>query len=149
MKKYAFYGADSALVKPIDKDYQDILNQRDMYDILSYLWDKDTCAPRYRDEWNKENMTLGQCSITSFLVQDIFGGEVYGVPLPDGGYHCFNVVNDSLFDLTSEQFGNQKLEYTLKYPQNREKHFEDIEKYHRYLLLTNKLLKYLIKNRSK
>ena len=148
MKKYAFYGESSPEVTPIDKIYQSILNQRDMYDILTNLWDIDTCAPRYRKEWSKENMTLGQCSITSFLIQDIFGGEVYGVPLPEGGYHCFNVVKDSLFDLTSEQFGNQKLLYTKDYPQYREKHFEDKEKYNRYLLLKEKLEKYLKENRS-
>ena len=148
MKNYQFHGANSKEVVPIDLDYKGIKNQYDLYDILSNLWDIDTCAPRYRNEWSKQNMTLGQCSITSFLIQDIFGGEVYGVPLPEGGYHCFNVVGDSLFDLTSEQFGDRKLEYTLKYPQSREKHFEVEEKYNRYLLLKRKLIEYLKTNRS-
>ena len=148
MRKYAFYGADSPEVKPIDKEYQSIANQRDMYDILSLLWCADTCAPRMRKDWSKDNMTLGQCSITSFLIQDIFGGKVYGIPLPEGGYHCFNLVDDSLFDLTSEQFGNKKLIYTLNYEQSREEHFKDIDKYNRYLLLKNKLLEYLKTNRS-
>lgn len=149
MRKYPFYGATSPKVTPIDKRYQAIQNQYDMYDILTNLWDIDTCAPRYRKEWNKKNMTLGQCSITSFLIQDIFGGEVYGVSLPEGGYHCFNIVNDSLFDLTSEQFGSQVLIYTKDYPQSREKHFEDKEKYNRYLLLKEKLENYLKENGSK
>ena len=86
-------------------------------------------------------MTLGQCSITSFLIQDIFGGEVYGVPLKDGGYHCFNKVGDSIFDLTSEQFGDEKLEYTLNYPQSREEHFANEDKYSRYLYIKEKLEK--------
>ena len=135
MRKYAFYGATSPKVTPIDKRYQAIQNQYDMYDILTNLWDINTCAPRYRKEWSKKNMTLGQCSISSFLIQDIFGGEVYGVPLPEGGYHCFNVVDGKMFDLTSEQFGDTKLTYTLDYPQSREAHFKDEEKHSRYLLL--------------
>jgi hypothetical protein len=40
-----------------------------------------------RKDWTKDNMTLGQCSVTAFLVQDIFGGEVLGILLPDGNYH--------------------------------------------------------------
>jgi len=59
-----------------------------------------------RDEWTKENITLGQCSITAFLAQDIFGGKVYGVPRPGGTFHCYNEVDRHIFDLTSEQFGD-------------------------------------------
>ena len=88
-------------------------------------------------------MTLGQCSITAFLVQDIFGGLVYGVPLGDGNYHCFNVVNDVVFDLTSEQFGERKLDYQNVVIQNREDHFLKKEKYQRYLLLKRSLLEKL------
>lgn len=148
MKQYKYYGAEAKLVTPIAKEYQSIKDQKDLYDILSCLWNIDTCAPRMRKDWNENNKTLGQCSITSFLIQDIFGGKVYGVPLKEGGYHCFNVVNDSLFDLTSEQFKGEELEYTLNYEQKREEHFKDLEKYSRYLLLKNLLLKYLIEFRS-
>ncbi len=110
---YRFYGSDTPKVKPINKKYEKVLDQYHMYDLMSHIWSKESCAPRMRIMWSKDNMTLGQCSITSFLVQDIFGGEVYGVPLKDGSYHCFNKVNDVIFDLTSEQFGEEKLVYTL------------------------------------
>ena len=88
-----------------------------------------------RKQWNKDNPTLGQCSITAFLVQDIFGGTVYGVPLGDGNFHCYNVVGDIVFDLTSEQFGVEQLSYTLENPQSRETHFQKEEKRLRYELL--------------
>ena len=106
---------------------------------MSEIWCEYSCAPRMRKDWSKANKTLGQCSITSFLIQDIFGGEVFGVPLKEGGYHCFNVVNGVMFDLTSEQFGDEKLEYTLKYPQSRQEHFSSEEKYRRYLYLVKEL----------
>ena len=93
-----------------------------------------------QDRWSIDNKTLGQCSITAFLVQDLFGGSVYGVKLPDGNFHCFNVIGNSLFDLTSEQFQNEVLTYTLDYPQSRENHFKKEEKYQRYLLLKKEVL---------
>ena len=143
MKKtsYRFYGANTPAVTPINEKYAAVGDQRDLYDLLSDIWSRESCAPRYRAEWSEENRTLGQCSITSFLVQDIYGGEVYGVPLEGGGFHCYNVIGDVRFDLTSEQFGEEKLVYDEAYPQSREAHFADEDKYARYLLLKRKLEK--------
>lgn len=111
-----------------------------MYHRLLSLFDKRTCSPRLREKWNKNNVTLGQCAITSFLVQDIFGGEVYGICLTDGGVHCFNVINDIVFDLTSEQFNKEELDYSNCKIQSRDVHFKKKEKYKRYLLLRKRLL---------
>lgn len=109
------------------------------YDLLSRAWCAETCAPRMRDRWTPENRTLGQCSITAFLMQDLFGGEVRGVPLGDGNYHCFNVVGDCVFDLTSEQFGETKLCYENCPVQDRAVHFQKAEKHARYRLLRARL----------
>ena len=127
-----YYGMEGSRVRPVNAKYSFINDQVHLYELLCECWSADTCAPRMRSRWCRENATLGQCSITAFLTQDIFGGEVYGVKLPDGNYHCFNVVNGILFDLTSEQFGDKKLEYTLEYPQSREEHFSKSEKKERY-----------------
>jgi len=140
-KNYRFYGADTAAVTPIDETYAAVGDQRALYDLLNGIWSRETCAPRLRPDWTPENRTLGQCSITSFLVQDIYGGEVYGVPLTSGGFHCYNVVDGVRFDLTSEQFGDEKLVYDDKYPQSRAEHFKDEEKHARYLLLKRELEK--------
>ena len=134
MKTYNFYGWETA-------DVKDSLGRtpRDYYDILSNLWCAETCAPRMRKHWSPENKTLGQCSITAFLVQDLFGGKVYGVKRPDGNYHCFNDVDGCVFDLTSEQFGDEKLNYTDCPEQFREIHFAKEEKRQRYEQLRKKL----------
>ncbi len=134
-KTYCFYGWERASVSPTNEEYKLIKDPRDLYDILSDLWSADTCAPRMRADWTEQNKTLGQCSITAFLAQDIFGGKVYGVELSDGNFHCYNVIGDCLFDLTSEQFGNEKLDYTNNPEQFREDHFGKEEKYRRYLKL--------------
>ena len=94
-----------------------------------------------RQSWSPENKTLGQCSITAFLLQDIYGGEVYGIPLGDGNYHCFNVIGDCVFDLTSEQFGTKKLNYVNCPKQERSIHFAKTEKNARYELLRGELMR--------
>ena len=142
MKDHRFFGHENAFIKPIDKRYW-TLTPCELYDALEHLWIADTCAPRMRAKRNEENKTLGQCSITAFLVQDIYGGEVKGVKLPDGNFHCFNIVGDCLFDLTSEQFGDQKLDYEHATPQDRDSHFAKLEKKERYLLLKKRLEEYL------
>ena len=86
MKEYKFYGWQTADVSAVNEGYKEIKDPRHLYDLLSEIWCADTCSPRMRDGWSKENMTLGQCSITAFLAQDIFGGEVYGMLLYHGSY---------------------------------------------------------------
>ena len=117
------------------------LTPADFYDLLSGIWCAETCAPRMRGDWTRENPTLGQCSITAFLMQDIFGGRVYGVPLGDGNFHCFNVVDGAAFDLTSEQFGGRALDYGHAVEQSREVHFAKEEKRRRYEYLRGRLLR--------
>lgn len=134
MKQYAFYGWQTADIKDVRG-----LTPRDYYDLLSDAWCAETCAPRMRGDWTPRNKTLGQCSVTAFLMQDIYGGKVYGVPLGDGNYHCFNVVGDCVFDLTSEQFGDVALNYEDCPGQERDVHFAKEEKRRRYELLTARL----------
>ena len=113
---------------------------RALFDRLWPLWQIDTCAPRLRPDWTPENRTLGQCSITAFLVQDLLGGKVCGVPLPDGSVHCFNEALGCVFDLTSAQFPGVTLDYKNRPLQSREAHFADAGKKQRYELLKARLL---------
>lgn len=88
---------------------------------------------------------IGTAAITAFLAQDIFGGEVYGILRPDGNYHCYNVVGECVFDLTSEQFGGEVLSYEDNPVQLREVHFAKEEKRLRYEYLKEALKKELEK----
>ncbi len=139
---YHFYGWEQADVKD-----RRGLTPRDYYDLLSEIWSAETCAPRMRGEWTKENLTLGQCSVTAFLMQDIYGGKVYGVPLEDGNYHCFNEAGGCVFDLTSEQFGDRRLDYKNCPEQDRKVHFAKEEKRLRYEKLKERLMKRLEESR--
>lgn len=135
--EYKFYGWENADCLPVSELFSG--NPRDLYDALSEIWCAETCAPRLRDKWTSGNKTLGQCLITAFLVQDIFGGKVFGIERPDGNFHCYNVVGERVFDLTSEQFGDEKLVYENNPEQFREVHFQKDEKFQRYQFLKNAL----------
>ncbi len=140
MESYRFYGWEQATVPAQSGDYPGIGTPQQLYDVLAGgIWQADTCAPRLRDGWSEDNRTLGQCSITAFLVQDIFGGRVYGILRPGGNYHCYNVVDGHVFDLTSEQFGGEVLSYQDNPEQFREVHFAKEEKRLRYELLKTRL----------
>ena len=138
MSSYHFYGWQKADVRE-----KHGLTPRDMYDLLSGIWCAETCAPRMRKDWSPENKTLGQCSVTAFLMQDLYGGKVYGVPLGDGNFHCFNEADGCVFDLTSEQFGDTALDYSHCPEQFRDVHFSREEKKQRYEYLKAQLLQAL------
>ncbi len=144
---YGFYGWDHGDVCPITDEYEGIGSPCQLYDALWDIWCEYTCAPRLRGQWNEDNRTVGQCSITAFLAQDIFGGKVYGILRPGGNYHCYNVVGNCVFDLTSQQFGDEILNYDHNPEQFREVHFAREEKRQRYLYLKEELGKRFGKNR--
>ncbi len=141
---YRFYGWQEAEVRDARGR-----TPRDYYDLLSEIWCAETCAPRMRQDWTEENRTLGQCSVTAFLMQDIYGGKVLGVPLEDGNFHCFNEAGGCVFDLTSEQFGSRKLCYENCPEQDRRVHFAKEEKRQRYEKLRAALTAALEKEEKK
>ena len=136
--KYYAKGAEN--LRAIETKYPGVYTVEDLYDALTRSWCLETCAPRLRHLWSPEDMTVGQCSVTAFLAQDIFGGKVYGILRTGGNYHCYNVIGDVVFDLTSEQFGGEVLDYSDNPEQFREDHFAKTEKYERYRYLKAELL---------
>ncbi len=136
---YGFAGWERADVPAVNAEYAGIQTPKDLYNALWHVWCAETCAPRMRKDWSEDDRTLGQCSVTAFLAQDIFGGKVYGIPLEDGGFHCYNAVGDCVFDLTSEQFGDRTFRYEKNPEQLRYVHFRKEEKRARYELLRVKL----------
>ena len=141
MDTFGFFGHETADVKAKAYEYPGVETPKDLYRELWHLWTRETCTERMREDWSEENRTLGQCSITAFLAQDIFGGRVWGIPQKDGGWHCYNIVGDCVFDLTSEQFGDQILDYTLRHEQLRHDHFLKPGKRERYEALKAALKK--------
>ena len=50
---------------------------KDLETALEKSWCRETCYPKTADLWTPENISLGQCAITSLIVQDNFGGDIY------------------------------------------------------------------------
>lgn len=71
--------------------------------LLTLSWEKETCFPKLRDEWNEENLSLGQGAVTSLIVNDLFGGEIMRC-IVSFGSHYYNLVNNEIIDLTVDQF---------------------------------------------
>lgn len=81
--------------------------------LLDHGWEKETCAPGMQNIYNHdENPSAGQCTITSMLAQDYFGGTLRQMHI-GAGTHTFNEINGQFLDLTSDQFTSQgvKLDY--------------------------------------
>lgn len=135
----SFYGSEQQF-PPVETGLPGISTPQTLYRALLACWCAESCAPRMRAGWSEEDPSRGQCSVTAFLAQDLFGGEVYGIPRADGSFHCYNVVDGRVFDLCSEQFHGEPLDYSCNPLQRREEHFASREKYERYLLLRQRLL---------
>lgn len=149
--QYGFYGwehADVPVTEAAASVYPGIRTPRGLYAALMQLWSAETCAPRLRAQWSTENPTCGQCSVTAFLAQDLFGGRVFGILRPGGNYHCYNVVGNCVFDLTSEQFGAETLCYTGNPEQTRSVHFAKEEKRLRYEALKEKLQQFCMRHET-
>ena len=140
---HIFYGHEnSSKVAAINNIYPHIHTPAELYDALAKIWCEYSCTPRLRHLWSPDNLTLGQCSITAFLAQDIFGGKVLGILRPEGNYHCYNKAQGCIFDLTSEQFAPEIINYSTNYiEQSRNVHFARPDKLQRYQYLKEQLAK--------
>ena len=145
--KYKYYGQEHQLFVK-NRLYKGVETIHDLYDALIHSWTRETCTSRLRHKWNEQDYTCGQCAITAFIVQDIFGGDIYEVPLENGGVHCFNIVDGKAVDLASEQFGDKvkDLDYAHAKKQNRELRLQEPEKKDRYERLKANLTTYLSNN---
>jgi len=67
-------------------------------------WGKDTCYPKFLEQWSPNNPALGQCVVTSLVVQDYLGGDLLYCKHMD---HFWNKTNQAgEIDFTKDQFPN-------------------------------------------
>lgn len=82
---------------------------KELEKALLNSYEKELCYEKVRKNWTEENKTLGMCAITSLIVNDYFKGDIAKIKV-DGISHYFNIINDSIVDLTDSQF-NTKINY--------------------------------------
>ncbi len=108
--------------------------------LLSLSWEKETCSPGLRSEWNKENPSLGQCAITALIVNDMFGGKIMRC-MASSGSHYYNLIDTQIIDLTVEQFLGEIPDYDNGEERTREYLLSNQNTKNRYLLLNKHLQK--------
>lgn len=105
----------------------------DLYKILEKSWSEDTCCDSLKKLWNEENPSLGQCAITSLIVNDFCGGKIMRCRCETES-HYYNVINNRIIDLTNKQF-NKIPEYKSSEERTREYLISNEDTKKRYLLL--------------
>lgn len=58
---------------------------------------------RSSNSWTAANPAKGQCSVTSLVAQDLFGGDIV-TTRTKGGTHFYNVIDGQRYDFTISQF---------------------------------------------
>ena len=70
--------------------------------LIKESWSIETCYPPLQSKWSAMNPSLGQCAVTSLLLQDYLGGEILYDANND---HYWNKLSDGKeIDLTRNQF---------------------------------------------
>jgi hypothetical protein len=68
--------------------------------LLLKYWDHETS---HDSNWTPGNPSLGQCAITSLVIQEILGGEIARI-VTSNLSHYFNVIAGNIYDFTEDQF---------------------------------------------
>lgn len=84
------------------------LTKREVWEILrmsaalSGAWNKETAYPKDQSRWHEGVPSIGQCAVTSLLVQNRLGGKIHR---NDAFHHYWNEMpSGALVDFTHEQF---------------------------------------------
>ena len=76
---------------------------KELKQLLILSWEKETCSPVLKNEWNQDNPSLGQCAITALILNDFLGGKIMRC-MASSGSHYYNVIDNEIIDLTIDQF---------------------------------------------
>lgn len=102
--------------------------------LVNNCWSRETA---YKNKWDIDNPSLGQCAVTALLFQDYFGGEIYKIKVNNIS-HYFNVLDDKIYDITSNQFKETTLSYDDKELKKRNDILSHPDTLKRYELLKEK-----------
>lgn len=69
--------------------------------ILSALFD--SWSPQTAIQWRPDNPALGQCNVTSLLIEELFGGRILKTRYREG-FHFYNEIDGYRYDFTASQF---------------------------------------------
>ena len=109
-----------------------------LHEALTKAWSWESCSVGAQPHWPGGNPAKGQCFPSALVVQDVFGGELWELPLGGGAIHYYNVIDGSIVDLTAEQFPEAVTEafYAGGVPSDREKRLSEPVKREKYETLS-------------
>lgn len=84
---------------------------------IRHAWCQETSA---NPDWSENNSALGQCAVTSLIIQDLFGGELLRTKINEVSHYYNKLPDGKIVDLTREQFGHIKTE---EVPETRTREF--------------------------
>lgn len=113
-------------------------------DIIEMSWTKETCISGLKEEWNSNNPGIGQCDITTLIINDFMGGKIMRCTAYNGS-HYYNLINGEIIDLTVEQFNGNIPDYREGEERTREYLLSNEDTKNRYLLLLNNVKDNFIK----
>lgn len=106
---------------------------------LRKAWCKETAHPSYQKDWDENNPSFGQCCVTALAMQDLYGGDIYECKV-QGKRHYVNITPEGyLHDLTSSQFGTERIIYSEMKPRTRASLLKSKNVKERYMLLKARL----------
>ena len=106
-RNITYYGIEYTKdLKRKDKNNNGKINTiNELFGLLLDVWCRETAYPSCQHDYIHDNdPTYGQCAITAFLVNDMFGGTIHKIRVDGGETHYFNKINGHYIDLTSDQF---------------------------------------------
>lgn len=111
------------------------------YNKLKKAWCKESCSPSLNENWPNGNIAKGQCFVTAVAVQETFGGEVFELHITEKEIHYYNIIDDEIVDLSSEQFGDTITAefYRTGVPSDVALRMSDPIKRNRYAVLRNRM----------
>lgn len=118
------------------------MNLENIQNLLLDCYTKDLCYPKIQDDWNENNRCLGMCAITALIINDYFGGNISKIYV-DGISHYFNIIDNKIIDLTSNQFDSD-IDYKEYQLIDREKILNN-DTLQRYNILKRRLMEKLLK----
>ena len=69
--------------------------------IISALYD--SWSSQTAIQWSPGNPALGQCNVTSLLIENLFGGRILKTRYREG-FHFYNEIDGRRYDFTASQF---------------------------------------------
>lgn len=106
---------------------KDIKKPAQLKEKLLKIYCIDTVHSNHKCNYSSDNPTYGQCAVTSLLVQELFGGEIYKL---ENENHYYNLINGEVVDLTKDQF-RYELNYSNGKPRTRPFDKETIKGFNR------------------